>query len=408
MAQLSTRTYHISQTHKYAGYGMLARIAADRLLKKFDSLESGTLDIVLPNGKKESFGGKKPGIKASLKLNDWKVMSNLALRGDSGFAQDYQDGSWETDNLQNLLTFGLVNEKATSQFISGSQAYNALSRISYLFRRNSISGSRRNIHAHYDLGNEFYKVWLDEGMTYSSAIFNDPSESLTDAQNNKYDRILNHLGKGSGKILEVGCGWGGFAERAADRHGFSVRGVTISNAQYDYAAARLGKKAQIDLKDYRLLDGVFDHIVSIEMFEAVGEQYWNTYFSKLKSLLNKDGKAMIQTITIADDKFEKYRSGGDVIRNYIFPGGMLPSPSRFRMAAEKAGLHQTDSFHFGLDYARTLEMWLEKFDKERATIKAQGFDDGFIRMWRFYLASCIAGFRTGRISVMQAELKHAV
>lgn len=387
---------------------MLARIAADRLLKKFDDIESGTLDLVLPNGRKESFGGKKPGINASLKLNDWKVMSNLALRGDSGFAQDYQDGSWETDNLQNLLTFGLLNEKATAKFISGSQTYNMLSRLSYFFRRNSISGSRRNIHAHYDLGNEFYKVWLDEGMTYSSAIFKNSSESLTDAQNNKYDRMLGLLNGGSGPVLEIGCGWGGFAERAVDAYGFDVKGITISQAQHDYATQRLGNKAQISLEDYRRLDGLYEHIVSIEMFEAVGEKYWNTYFSKLKSLMTKNGKAIIQTITIDDGKFEQYRSGGDVIRNYIFPGGMLPSPSRFKQEAQKAGLIQIDSLHFGMDYARTLEIWLDKFDRESEVIKAQGFDDSFMRMWRFYLASCIAGFRTARISVMQAELKHAV
>jgi cyclopropane-fatty-acyl-phospholipid synthase len=386
---------------------MFARLAADRLLRKFDRLDCGSLDLVLPNGRIESFSGKKPGMKARLQLNDWKVMSNLALRGDSGFAQDYQNGHWETDNLQNLLTFGLMNESATRQFISGSSLFNALSRLSYLLKRNSINGSRRNIHAHYDLGNEFYKVWLDESMTYSSAIFNSTSETLLEGQYNKYDRLLHRLEAQTGLVLEVGCGWGGFAERATSTHDFLVKGVTISDAQYQYARERLGKKAEIALEDYRMLDGMYDHIVSIEMFEAVGEAYWQTYFSKLKSLLKPNGKAIIQTITIADEKFEQYRAGGDIIRNFIFPGGMLPSPSRFKHEVSKAGFRQTDSFSFGLDYAKTLEIWLETFEQRSALIKAQGFDERFIRLWRFYLASCIAGFKTGRINVMQAELRHA-
>jgi cyclopropane-fatty-acyl-phospholipid synthase len=389
------------------GKTMLARLAADKLFKSFDNLEAGSLDLVMPDGRRETFGGKRPGIQAKLRLNDWKVMSNLALRGDSGFAQDYQNGSWETDNLQNLLTFGLENESATSHLISGSSTFNMLARLSYFFKRNTMNGSRRNIHAHYDLGNDFYKIWLDQTMTYSSAIFNHDQDSLMMAQNNKYDRLLHQLGSTSGHVLEIGCGWGGFAERSANIRDFSIKGVTISEAQHEYARNRLGKKAEIVLEDYRSLTGMYDHIVSIEMFEAVGEAYWQTYFSKLKSLLKANGKAMIQTITIADDKFEKYRSGGDVIRNYIFPGGMLPSPSVFKQQCEKSGFRQVDSFHFGQDYARTIEIWLENFDNRSNEIRAQGFDEKFMRMWRFYLASCIAGFRTGRISVMQAELQHA-
>ncbi len=386
---------------------MFARMAADQLLKKLDRIESGSLDLVLPNGRTETFSGKKPGLSAKLKLNDWKVVSNLALRGDSGFAQDFQRGNWETDNLQDLLTFSLMNENATKEFISGSSIFRTFSRLSYLFKRNSLSGSRRNIHAHYDLGNEFYKVWLDESMTYSSALFHTRDYTLLEAQNNKYDRLLDRLESQSGHILEIGCGWGGLAERGVETHDFSIKGVTISDEQYHYARNRLGNKADIVLEDYRNLTGSYDHIVSIEMFEAVGEAYWQTYFGKLKSLLREKGKAMIQTITIADDKFDQYRNGSDVIRDFIFPGGMLPSPSRFRQEAELGGFKMTDSFSFGLDYARTLEIWLDNFDRQRDAIKAQGFDDKFIRMWRFYLASCIAGFKTGRISVIQAELRHA-
>lgn len=386
---------------------MFAQIAADRLLRKLDGIDSGSLDLTLPNGRTESFSGKNPGMKAKIKLNNWKVLSNLAMKGDTGFAVDYQNGNWETDNLQNLLTFGLMNEASTEAFISGNQFFNTLSRLNYFFKRNSLSGSRRNIHAHYDLGNDFYKIWLDETMTYSSALFKSSNESLSQAQNNKYDRLLDKLDTTSGDILEIGCGWGGFADRAVQSNDVSVTGVTISDAQYEYSQKRLGDRAQVKLQDYRTLTGTYDHIVSIEMFEAVGQEYWQTYFAKVKNLLKDKGKAMIQTITIADDKFDKYSVGSDVIRNFIFPGGMLPSPSRFKHEAEIAGFRQNETFFFGLDYARTLEIWLENFDNRINEIKTQGFDEKFIRMWRFYLASCIAGFKTGRINVMQVELQNA-
>lgn len=386
---------------------MLAQFTADMLLKRLDKLDSGSLDLELPNGRTENFIGKKPGLRAKLRLHDWKVVSNLALRGDTGFARDYQDGNWDTDNLQDLLAFGLMNEAATGKFISGSPVFNTISRLSYAMRRNSTAGSRRNIHSHYDLGNDFYKLWLDESMTYSAAIFNQPDENLLNAQNNKYDRILDHLGSASGRVLEIGCGWGGFAARSLQTHDFAIKGITISDAQLAYATERLAGQAEIVSEDYRAQTGLYDHIVSIEMFEAVGEAYWQTYFNKLRSLLKTTGKAMIQTITIADDKFEAYRTGSDVIRSMIFPGGMLPSQSRFQQEAGKAGFKTTDIFDFGQDYARTLEIWLANFDRRRADVSALGYDDKFIRMWRFYLAACIAGFKTGRVSVIQAELQHA-
>jgi cyclopropane-fatty-acyl-phospholipid synthase len=209
-------------------------------------------------------------------------------------------------------------------------------------------------------------------------------------------------------VLEIGCGWGGFAERCAQRvGGADISGVTISDEQFDYSQARLNGKANIIKKDYRLLEGMYDQIVSIEMFEAVGEEYWSTYFKKLKSLMKQKGSTLIQTITIADDKFETYRKGSDVIRSLIFPGGMLPSPSEFDKAVARDGLQVTDKFEFGLDYAKTLEIWLENFDAKYVEVKKMGYDESFIRLWRFYLASCIAGFKTGRVNVMQAELRHA-
>ena len=244
-------------------------------------------------------------------------------------------------------------------------------------------------------------------MTYSSAIFADDQEDLTKAQHRKYDRIIDRLAN-SGRVLEIGCGWGGFAERALEKRDYAIKGLTISDEQHAFATQRLDGKAQIALEDYRAQSGRYDHIVSIEMFEAVGEHYWPLYFRKLKSLLSGDGNALIQTITIGEDYFERYRQGADAIRTFIFPGGMLPSPKRFEEESVKAGFKLVDAFAFGQDYARTLEIWLQRFEERLAEVRALGFDEKFIRMWRFYLTSCIASFRIGRTNVMQMELQHAV
>jgi cyclopropane-fatty-acyl-phospholipid synthase len=282
-----------------------------------------------------------------------------------------------------------------------------LSALFYLFRLNTIKGSKKNIHAHYDLGNAFYSLWLDPSMTYSSALYQSEQDSLTQAQYNKYDRMLDCINHQSGRLLEVGCGWGGLAERAIHKGDYDIKGITLSEEQHDFAQARLGKDVKIVLEDYRHQTGLYDHIISIEMFEAVGERFWPTYFQKLKSLLAKNGKAVIQTITINEHDFPNYRKGGDFIRSFIFPGGMLPSVSRFKQEAEKAGLKAHEPYKFGHDYARTLETWLENFDKQKQQVRALGFDDGFIRLWRFYLAACAAGFRTNKTDVMQMELTHA-
>ena len=244
-------------------------------------------------------------------------------------------------------------------------------------------------------------------MTYSSAIFKSPMENLTAAQHNKYDRIIDRMETDSGRLLEVGCGWGGFADRALQQGDYDIKGITLSEEQHNYAAERLGQNASIALEDYRHQKGKYDRLVSIEMFEAVGERYWPVYFKKMKELLAEKGKAVIQTITINEQDFDDYRVGGDFIRTYIFPGGMLPAPSKFREQAEKAGLRVNDEYYFGQDYARTLDCWLKSFDAKKEEIKNMGFDEGFIRLWRFYLAACSAGFKTGRTDVMQVELAHA-
>jgi cyclopropane-fatty-acyl-phospholipid synthase len=385
---------------------MLEKTMTYRLLSALENTEFGSIDISTPDGKLHQFKGSKQGAHATLTLRDWRTVSVLASKGDTGFAEAYRDGWWESEDLTNLFIFGLQNEAALNKYIYGGLIGRIASRVSYLFTRNTLDGSKKNIHEHYDLGNEFYKLWLDESMTYSSALFASPTENLLQAQHNKYDRILDRLGD-SGRVLEIGCGWGGFAERATHTKDYEIKGLTISTAQHEYATKRLSNNAQIALEDYRIQQGKYNSIVSIEMFEAVGERFWPVYFSKLKSLLADKGKAVIQTITIGNDYFERYRTGGDMIRSYIFPGGMLPSTQRFAQESQKAGLRITDTHHFGQDYALTVEHWRQRFENKLQEIKNIGFDEPFIRLWRFYLTCCIASFKVERTGVMQVELQHA-
>jgi cyclopropane-fatty-acyl-phospholipid synthase len=364
--------------------------------------------VTTPDGKIRTFSGQEnPQHHANLIVHDWKVFTNLMRKGDIGFADDYRSGLWDTDDINQLVQLGLQNQSAMQDMVAGSKLYNMISSLFYLFKINTVKGSKKNIHAHYDLGNAFYQLWLDPSMTYSSALFKSENDSLTQAQHHKYDRMLDCMEAESGRLLEVGCGWGGLAERAISRGDFNIKGITLSEEQHDFAQARLGKNVHIALEDYRHQTGVYDRIISIEMFEAVGERFWPVYFQKLKELLAINGKAVVQTITINEKDFPTYRRGGDFIRSYIFPGGMLPSVSRFKQEAEKAGLKTHTPFMFGQDYARTLETWLESFDKQKKPIRALGFDEGFIRLWRFYLATCAAGFRVNKTDVMQMEISHA-
>ncbi|MFP4098778.1 MAG: class I SAM-dependent methyltransferase [Alphaproteobacteria bacterium] len=385
----------------------MGKAQAQQILKRLDKIDSGRLTLVTPDGKTHIFEGKNPGETAKLELNDWRVLGNIVWKGDIGFADDYRAGHWQTDDLTALITLGLHNKRAMDRFVVGNSFFRLLSMLAYLPKINSLKGSKKNIHAHYDLGNVFYKLWLDPSMTYSAAIFKNDQESLEQAQYNKYDRMLDCLEHKTGKMLEIGCGWGGFAERAQKRGDFNIKGITLSEEQHQYASSRLGAKAKIALEDYRHQEGTYDKIVSIEMFEAVGERYWSTYFSKIGALLSKKGKAVIQTITINEEDFPRYRSGGDFIRSYIFPGGMLPCASRFHEEVKKAGLKSQNMYHFGRDYARTLERWLKLFDQNCDQVRALGYDESFIRLWRFYLAACIAGFKAERTDVMQVELSHA-
>ncbi|MEO0348332.1 MAG: cyclopropane-fatty-acyl-phospholipid synthase family protein, partial [Pseudomonadota bacterium] len=275
-----------------------------------------------------------------------------------------------------------------------------------MWQRNTISSSKKNILAHYDLGNSFYQLWLDETMTYSSALFQYPQQSLAAAQHNKYNRIISELGRKSGKILEIGCGWGGFSRQATASGDFQSLGVTISDEQYNFCQQQQLVQVKFVNRDYRLLDGKYDHIVSIEMFEAVGKEYWQTYFNKVKALLTKKGRAVIQTISIREDLFDNYNNGTDFIRRHIFPGGFLPTIKHFKHHAEAAGLKLVNQFSFGQDYATTLLEWLQNFERCQHEVRRLGFGEDFIRLWRCYLAGCAAVFAANRTNVTQLTLAH--
>ena len=374
--------------------------------KALDALEYGDLEFIAPNGEVTHARGAQPGPSARFQIRDWDVLRRIMARGDIGLGEEYIAGSWETDSVERLVSLFLLNLDHFSDFSDGN-IFNRLGFVIHnaLVRRNSIAGSARNIRDHYDVGNDFYSLWLDKSMTYSSALYNGTDE-LYSAQQNKYERILSKFANKKADVLEIGCGWGGFAERAAaDSH--SVTGLTISPAQHKFACERLKGAADIRLQDYRRSRGRFDNIVSIEMFEAVGEHYWPAYFSTVADRLKRGGRAIIQTITIKDEHFSGYRTRSDFVRHYVFPGGMLPSLTRFREEAEKAGLKFAGAFAFGKDYARTLREWLVRMQAAETQIKALGHDQQFLRNWEFYLGICAATFEVARTDVVQVELVNA-
>ena len=386
---------------------MFDRSIQTEFLRSLARVRYGSIDVTLPDGSRERFQGTEPGVEADLEVRDWRMVTRLAAAGDIGMTEAYRDGDCDTRDLTRLLTFALMNEAALDRYVYGSKLRALVFRAMYWFNRNTRAGSRRNISAHYDLGTAFYKLWLDDSMTYSSALFSSQADDLSTAQRRKYDRIIDNLGSRSGRLLEIGCGWGGFAERALSRGDFAPKGLTLSTEQADYARQRLGQGAEVALQDYRDERARYDHVVSIEMFEAVGEKFWPVYFAKLGEVLADQGRAMIQTITVAERHFDSYRKGGDMIRSFIFPGGMLPSPGRFEAEARHAGLRVEDSFGFGADYSRTLKEWLARFDLARDQVLSMGFDEAFIRVWRFYLAASAASFAVGRTDVVQYRLGHA-
>lgn len=376
-------------------------------LKLMSKIEYGTVTIQTPEGEYLNFRGTKDGEHVFLHVFNWKFCDELFLKGDIGLGESYIAGHWECDNINKLIKFGIDNKKQLEKVIKGAFVKILFYRLKHLLNRNSKKGSQKNIHAHYDLGNDFYRLWLDSSMTYSSALFERENQDLVSAQNNKYEKILNQLNVKSGEhILEVGCGWGGFMEWAVQK-GIKVTGITISKEQHAFAKQRLAKYgdlAEVKLMDYRDINEKYDHIVSIEMFEALGEEYWSTYFNILYSALKPGGKVVIQSITINDQDFSSYRKGTDFIQQYIFPGGMLPSPDVFRKVAAKEGFKHLGEREFGQDYGLTLKIWEEQFGASLDAVRKIGFDNKFIRTWKFYLKYCQGGFEAGKISVFQFYL----
>jgi cyclopropane-fatty-acyl-phospholipid synthase len=387
--------------------------AARAVLGLMRSLRHGTLDVQLPHGEQMRFGAADAP-RAAIRLHDWRVCAAALKSGDIGFAETFIDGGWSTPDLAALLELFIANRKAIEQVVYGSWWGALAYRFKHLLNRNSRHGSRKNIHAHYDLGNPFYRLWLDETMNYSSAWFEgDPTRPMAEAQHAKVRRALAECGVQPGeRLLEIGCGWGALAEAAAAECGARVTGVTLSTEQLAYARDRLAARgltpgqADLRLQDYRDIDdGPYDAIASIEMFEAVGREYWGGFFEVLARNLKPGGRACLQSITIRDDLFERYVRGTDFIQQYIFPGGLLPSAAEFRKCARAAGFEVVNELAFGRDYAETLARWRSRFLAREREVLALGFDARFMKIWEFYLAYCEAAFTTGNTDVVQFTLQ---
>jgi cyclopropane-fatty-acyl-phospholipid synthase len=390
-----------------------APAAARAGLRLMQRLTQGSLNIRTPDGQTFRFGSGQPAtLRATIELRNWNIAHAALKSGDIGFAETYIAGDWATPSLVDVLRLFIANRNEVEAVFYGTWWGRLLYRIKHLMNRNSRTGSEKNIHAHYDLGNEFYKLWLDETMSYSSAIFaGNLEQTMEAAQIAKVRRAVGLSGVQPGeRLLEIGCGWGTLAEVAARDFGAQVTGVTLSKEQLAWGQRKLTEqgltdRAKLRFQDYRdIADGPYDGIVSIEMFEAVGREYWDTYFRAVARNLKTGGRACIQTITIADGLFDRYVKSTDFIQQYIFPGGMLPSPSAFRAEAAKAGLEVVDEYAFGRDYAETLKRWREDFLREELRVKPLGFDDRFMRIWEFYLAYCEAAFEAGNTDVVQYTL----
>ncbi|MEN9379752.1 MAG: hypothetical protein RJB15_1445 [Pseudomonadota bacterium] len=386
------------------------------ILSLLSQLKNGYLKMTLPNGQVREFGDKASSLQADIQIFDWNVFKGLMSHGDIGFAESYIRGDWDSSNLKTILELAIRNRTILDKAIYGTWLGSIFYRVKHWLRDNSKSGSRKNIHAHYDLGNAFYSLWLDPSMSYSSAWFSEGAkQALGDAQKAKIQRILSCLETYPGDhILEIGCGWGGVMEEAL-LSSRSITGLTLSTEQKLFAENRLQSieaatskpHFEVRLQDYRDCQEQFDGIASVEMFEAVGEKHWPQYFETIAKCLKFGRKACIQTIVIADDLFERYRHSTDFIQQYVFPGGMLPSRDSFKAAAAKAGLQIENEFAFGADYAKTLCIWRDNFNQKLQEIRELGFDETFIRLWNFYLMYCAAGFSERNIDVVQFTLSHS-
>tara|TARA_B100000242_G_scaffold231170_1_gene171200 strand:+ start:2422 stop:3591 length:1170 start_codon:yes stop_codon:yes gene_type:complete len=385
----------------------------NKVFKKYLSnigkkISNGKLTITLPNNENLEFFGKGD-LESNLKLNSYMPILRTITSGHVGFAESYLKGEWTSSDLESLLEIMVTN--LPEAFSAKSKIHLTYNRIIHFFRENTKSRAKKNIQYHYDLGNDFYKLWLDKTMTYSSAIFKNEKESLTEAQENKYQLLIDSLDiKSHHKVLEIGCGWGGFAEYAAKKVGCSIKGITISPSQLKFATNRikelkLDDKVTLELCDYRDLKGKYDRVVSIEMIEAVGEKYWKNYFKKIKDVLKKDGLAGIQVILINNKSYQRYSKSVDFIQKYVFPGGMLPSQEKLNENYVDAGLVEVNSHSFGKSYAKTLTIWHKEFLNSLSAIKKLGFDIKLERIFKYYFSYCKAGFNSERIDVAQKIIK---
>lgn len=397
------------------GDGWLARVGRpgiERALARIDAgLVEGSLDATFPDGSRRRFGGRAPGPAAAITLHNWRPLFRLVTSGSAGFARSHFEGDWTSPDPTAIFELFMLNRRPLGDVGRGNPLARAINWTMRATQANTHRGARRNIAFHYDLGNDFYSAWLDETMTYSSAVFGAEDEFLADAQRRKVRLLLDRLSIRPGDhLLEIGCGWGGLAEIAAGEYGARVIGLTLSREQLDYARDRIARaglsdRVTFELRDYRDVQGQFDHVASVEMFEAVGARYWRTFMDTLARVLKPGGRAAMQVITIDDAIFDAYRRGADFIQTYIFPGGILPSEPRFRAAAEKAGLIWQGASAYGQHYARTLRSWLDRFDAAvREGRLPVGFDERFVQIWRYYLMYCEGGFRSGGIDVIQATL----
>ena len=373
-------------------------------LSTCEHLRDGQLTLRTPEGERYHFGTSGP--EAEMVIRDWAAVSAMAAHGQVGLGETYVQGMWDTPSVEGLMAMAMNNRDHLGAYDQASPFNKAKFRfVDTVMRANSRRGSRKNIRSHYDVGNEFYALWLDDGMTYSSGLFDDGDNDLARAQTRKNDRALSRLGEGA-RVLEIGCGWGGFAEHAS-QEGRDVTGVTISRNQHSYAECRLDGRADIQLRDCRDINGQYDNIVSIEMIEAVGARYWPSYFETLKRNLAEGGRVLLQVITVKDSFFETYKTSSDYIRQYVFPGGMLLSDSVIARQANDAGFAVRDSFAFGQDYAQTCRIWAERLSAQKRRIAEMGYSESFFRNWQYYLEICAASFAVGHTNVVQVELAHA-
>lgn len=428
MSDLENQSLRPVLPFRYRVQHALGSVIGRRFDHLLDGIEHGQLSLTWPDGHATQHGNRSedPSMNAHIILHNFRPVQQIMSRGQLGFAEGYLRGDWTTDSLRNLFSVVMRNEAQVDAMTAGSWIARLINTLKHGRNRNSLEGSQRNIEFHYDLGNEFYKLWLDDTMSYSSAIFSESeSESLEAAQNAKLDRVVKALNPNPGaRVLEIGCGWGAMASKLARSCGCHVQGISLSHEQLRFArehnsvgsgsdssatmvasANAPSGSTQFQHKDYRAVEGKYDHIVSIEMFEAVGEQYWKTYFFKLGELLEQGGSAVLQVITIEEDRFEEYRSSPDFIQRYIFPGGMLPTKTLLTELSDKAGFDIIESEWFGKSYATTLEHWRERFDQVTREVNALGFDERFMRMWRYYLSYCETGFQYERTDVGQLLLK---